>query len=207
VSIYDLTRRHARICLEGEPGSNLGAFVHHLASIYTAPFSCWERGSMSHTFLDGIEMPFSEWKDLIDLYLDEWCQSPKNTITAIAPTKHFVFYERSVWSLEVLLNYNYCIYAISNADYLAALHHLNNRLQDEEYPEVIVYFEPTESESPLPKRSRQLLLNAYKKWLSSMERRGVTLIEVKDRRANVYGWEANLVAEVENRSPLPPCTL
>jgi len=202
VSIYDLSRRYARFCLEGVPGGLLHHYVYHLGREIGQSEAVWERGSCKSDFLLGGVRSVQEWEDQVTLSTLDWNHVP---LEVSRPKKHFVYYERSVWSMPVFAEYAFRAYDLKPIAYKHIKEEVHLAIKDEEYPEVIVYFESEGKRSPLAPRSYAMLASIYEEWLADMTKRGVIVYRVPSMQG--HGWQYRLTEELERICPQPPCTL
>lgn len=202
LSIYDLSRRYARFCLEGAPGGLLHHYVYHLGRELGQSEAVWERGPCkSDLFLGGC-LSSEEWSSQLTVSALDWNHMP---LYVPRPREHFVYYERSVWSIPVFAEYAFRAYNLTPFTYQHIKEDIHKTLQDEEYPEVIVYFESEGHQSPLAPRSYYMLVSIYEEWLADMSKRGVLIYRVPSMQG--FGWQYRLTEELERICPQPPCTL
>ena len=202
LSIYDLSRRYARFCLEGVPGGLLHHFLYHLGREYGSSVSAWEDGTRSVDFLVGERLSIRDWMKQLRGRGVDWNRLPTNRPNG---RDHYVCYARGLWSMPVYAEYAYRAFELPAFEYRHVMEQIQVALRDEEYPEVIVYFEAEGKKSPLAPRSFNMLKSIYEQWLSDMSKRGVEVYRVPSMLS--HGWEYRLIEELERICPQPPCTL
>jgi len=181
-----------RISVEGIVGSGLSAFLWELERFgsshiqWTNEFECiW----------DG-HWKMSEWFDFVAHKYSQWKYGDSNW-----PNGSTVFYERSIFSSMVYANWDYNIrHFLTLAEYQTLKSDYEKLISDCALPHLVIYFETTADNSPLPKDQFIALDDQYETWLSLMESKGVQVMRIQPPK--VFGleyefWMERLIGQVE----------